>query len=112
MTNLPGSKSASIRTKSRTAVNFAVAALMTTTWVMGTAASYAQSVDLSQWSPDYIKSIAGTAEFDTAADCAKVVPLDYKGKLTIWWTGPTDASPEPRRLVASTKLSITTISRA
>ena len=34
------------------------------------------------------------AEFDTAAECAKVVPLDYKGRLTYWYTGPTDAAPE------------------
>lgn len=90
MTNLPGRKGATVRT----AAKIAIAALMTTTWVMGTAATYAQSVDLSKWSPEYIRSIAGTEEVDTAGDCAKVVPLDYKGKLTYWWTGPTDASPD------------------
>lgn len=57
--------------------------------------AYGQSVDLSKRSPEYIRSIAGTEEVDTAADCAKVTPvLIYKGKLTYWWTGPTDASPD------------------
>ena len=44
-----------------------------------------------KWSPEYIRSIAGTDEVDTAAECAKVVPLDYKGRVTYWCTGPTDA---------------------
>jgi multiple sugar transport system substrate-binding protein len=57
----------------------------------------AQSVDLSKWSPEYVKSIAGTEEVDTAADCGKLVPLDYKGKVSVWWTGPTDASPDIER---------------
>ena len=31
--------------------------------------------DLSKWSPDYVRSIAGTAEFDTIAEaCSKVTP--------------------------------------
>jgi multiple sugar transport system substrate-binding protein len=46
------------------------------------------------WTPDYIKSIAGTLEVDTAAECAKVVPLDYSGSLTYWWVGPNEASPD------------------
>ena len=41
-------------------------------------------VDPAIWTPDYITSIAGTIEVDTAAECAKVVPLDYTGKLTYW----------------------------
>ena len=57
----------------------------------------AQSVDLSQWSPEYIRSIAGTATFDTAADCAEQVPLDYTGRVSVWWTGPNDASPQIER---------------
>jgi multiple sugar transport system substrate-binding protein len=51
-------------------------------------------IDAAQWTPDYITSIAGTAEYDTAAECAKVVPLDYKGHLTYWWNGPNQASPQ------------------
>jgi multiple sugar transport system substrate-binding protein len=52
------------------------------------------AIDTSNWTPDYISSIAGTIEVDTAADCAKVVPLDYKGRLTYWWVGPNEASPQ------------------
>ena len=51
-------------------------------------------LDTSNWTPEYIASIAGTAEVDTAADCAKVVPLNYKGRLTYWWVGPNEASPQ------------------
>lgn len=51
-------------------------------------------VDIDSWSPEYVKDIAGTLEVDTAAECADVVPLDYDGRLTYWYFGPTDASPE------------------
>jgi multiple sugar transport system substrate-binding protein len=51
-------------------------------------------VDAATWTPDYIKSIAGTVEVDTAAECSKVVPLDYTGRLTYWYFGPTQASPD------------------
>ncbi|MEX0853542.1 MAG: extracellular solute-binding protein [Bauldia sp.] len=51
-------------------------------------------IDLSKWSPEYVKSIAGTEEFDTAAECSKVTPLDYKGRVSFWWTGPVDSDPE------------------
>jgi multiple sugar transport system substrate-binding protein len=51
-------------------------------------------VDPAIWTPEYITSIAGTLEVDTAAECAKVVPLDYTGKLTYWWVGPNQASPD------------------
>jgi multiple sugar transport system substrate-binding protein len=71
-----------------------IAALLATTMITGSTASFAANVDLSKWSPEYIKSIAGTAEVDTAADCAKVVPRDYKGRLSYWWVGPTQAQPE------------------
>jgi multiple sugar transport system substrate-binding protein len=64
-----------------------IASLLSTT-------AYAQSVDLSQWSPEYIRSIAGTETYDTAGHCAEQVPLDYTGRLTYWWTGPTEASPQ------------------
>ena len=62
--------------------------------MMTTSMSYAQSVDLSQWSPEYVKSIAGTKQFDTAADCGAVVPNDYAGKVSYWYTGPFEADPE------------------
>ena len=57
------------------------------------------AIDLSKWSPEYVRSIAGTAKFDTAAACAKVTPLDYKGRVSIWWTGPNDASPDIERKI-------------
>jgi multiple sugar transport system substrate-binding protein len=50
-------------------------------------------IDAATWTPSYIESIAGTLEVDTPAECAKVVPLDYKGRLTYWWVGPSQAEP-------------------
>ncbi len=55
---------------------------------------FAQSVDLSKWSPEYVTSIAGTETFDTAGTCGAVVPLDYTGKVSYWYTGPFEADPE------------------
>jgi multiple sugar transport system substrate-binding protein len=64
----------------------AIAATMSVGLVLGSGMALAQdtSIDLSKWSPEYVRSIAGTATFDTAGDCSKVVPLDYKGRLTVW----------------------------
>jgi multiple sugar transport system substrate-binding protein len=59
--------------------------------------AFAQSVDVSQWSPEYVTRIAGTEEVDTAAECAKVTPLDHRGKVSVWWNGPNDASPDIER---------------
>ncbi len=74
-----------------TAVRATAIAAMT----LAPAASAAQdAIDLSKWSPEYVNSIAGTATFDTAATCAETVPLDTKGRVTIWYTGPSDAEPE------------------
>jgi len=53
----------------------------------------AQGVDPQRWTPDYIRSIAGTLEVDTAAECYRVVPRDYRGRLTYWYVGPNEASP-------------------
>ncbi len=53
-----------------------------------------QPIDTSKWSPEYVRSIAGTATFDTAANCAKVTPLDTKGRVSVWYTGPTTADPD------------------
>jgi multiple sugar transport system substrate-binding protein len=52
------------------------------------------TVDVSQWSPEYINEIAGTMDVDTAAFCASVVPLDYEGSVTFSYIGPTEASPQ------------------
>ena len=51
-------------------------------------------IDAATWTPQYIASIAGTAEYDTAAECAKVVPLNYSGRVTYWYFGPNQASPQ------------------
>jgi multiple sugar transport system substrate-binding protein len=66
------------------------------TGALGSSAFAAAGDDLSQitqeeWTPGFIESIAGTIDVDTAAECAKVVPLDHKGKLTYWYVGPNQA---------------------
>ncbi|RUV27759.1 sugar ABC transporter substrate-binding protein, partial [Mesorhizobium sp. M1A.T.Ca.IN.004.03.1.1] len=33
-------------------------------------------------------------DFDTAADCGKVTPLDYKGRLTFWYQGVFEGDPD------------------
>jgi multiple sugar transport system substrate-binding protein len=54
----------------------------------------APPVDLSQWSPEYVRSIAGTEEFDTAEQCGAVTPLDHAGKLTFWYQGVFEGDPD------------------
>jgi maltose-binding protein MalE len=61
------------------------------------ASAMGASVDLSKWSPDYVRSIAGTQDFDTAADCNKITPLDYKGRLTFWYQGVFEGDPDSLR---------------
>jgi multiple sugar transport system substrate-binding protein len=92
MTNLQGRTMRPGSPIRRQVVAYAIAAL-TTTSLMSTTV-FAQSVDLSQWSPEYIKSIAGTATYDTAADCGAVVPNDYTGRVSYWYTGPFEADPK------------------
>lgn len=62
-----------------------------------TTSSLAQSVDLSQWSPEYVRSIAGTEEFDTVGHCNSVTPTDHKGKLTFWYQGIFEGDPQIMR---------------
>jgi multiple sugar transport system substrate-binding protein len=52
------------------------------------------SVDVSQWSEEYVQEIAGTMDVDTAEFCSNVVPLDYEGSVTYSYIGPTDADPQ------------------
>ena len=79
----------------RRMLGLTVAALSAATMLTtATTASYAQSVDLSKWSPEYVKSIAGTKQFDAAKDCGAVVPNDYAGKVSYWYTGPFEADPQ------------------
>ncbi len=85
MTEHAGRDATALGLRRRGLLAYSIAMLMSSTMVLtATTAGYAQSVDLSKWSPEYIKSIAGTEEVDTAADCSKVVPLDYKGKVSVW----------------------------
>lgn len=56
-------------------------------------AQTSSAADVAAWSPEYVRKIAGTMEVDTAAECAKVVPLSHSGRLTYWYVGPNDASP-------------------
>jgi multiple sugar transport system substrate-binding protein len=69
-----------------------VSALATS--MMTTTALAEPPVDLSKWSPEYVRSIAGTETFDTAEACGKVTPLDYKGRLTFWYQGVFEGDPD------------------
>ena len=86
----------------------AATALTAGAWLLTSAAAGAQSatmgIDPAKWSPEYVTSIAGTDEVDTAAECAKVVPLDYKGRLSYWWIGP-NRGRRPRSTTRSTTSS-------
>jgi len=80
--------------RARRLLGLSVAALSAASMVASTATvTYAQSVDLSKWSPEYVKSIAGTKQFDAAKDCGAVVPNDYTGSVSYWYTGPFEADP-------------------
>lgn len=97
MTNSQGRTTRSGPPNRRQLLGYAMAAL--TTASLMSSSVYAQSVDLSKWSPEYIRSIAGTEQVDTAGDCSKIVPLDYTGKVSVWWTGPNEASPDIERRI-------------
>jgi len=47
----------------------------------------------ANWNPETIRAQAGTIKFDTKADLAKIVPLDTKGNLSFWYTGPDQSTP-------------------
>jgi multiple sugar transport system substrate-binding protein len=51
-------------------------------------------IDLATWNPETIRTQAGTVKFDTKADLAKIVPLDTKGSLSFWYTGPDQSTPQ------------------
>ncbi len=51
-------------------------------------------VDPATWTPENIRAQAGTLEVNTAEAVAQVVPLDHAGKISYWYAGPTEASPE------------------
>ena len=54
----------------------------------------AAALDMANWTPDYIASIAGTLDVDTAAECARIVPLNTKGRVSYWYVGPNQASSD------------------
>ena len=68
----------------------AAALLPTSLWAQGSKTG----VDIDKWTPEYIKSLAGTQDPDTLAECYKVVPKDYAGRVTVWYFGPNQASPQ------------------
>lgn len=69
----------------------AIATALMSTTVLG------QSVDLSKWSPEYVREIAGTEEFDTVGHCNSVTPTDYEGRLTFWYQGIFEGDPQIMR---------------
>ena len=74
---------------------YSAAAALTIGFATGASAQASKTgVDAATWTPQYITSIAGTAEYNTAAECYRVVPKDYKGRVTYWYFGPTQASPK------------------
>lgn len=61
----------------------------------GSAAAQSSQTGVDEnWTPELIRQRAGTYEVDTAAEVAKVVPLDHTGKVSYWYVGPNQASPE------------------
>lgn len=73
---------------------FAYSIALAATVPLLSSTAFAQTVDVSKWSPDYIRSIAGTETFDTAGQCGSVVPNDYSGRVSYWYTGPFEADPQ------------------
>ncbi len=56
-------------------------------------------IDPETWTPDFVRSIAGTETVDTAAECSKIVPLDHTGSVSYWFAGPTEAEPQLKRQI-------------
>ena len=50
-------------------------------------------ITAAEWNPESIRANAGTLKVDTKADVAKITPLDYKGNLKFWYTGPDGTTP-------------------
>ncbi len=83
-------------TRTRTGVlGYTLALGLSASLMSGTV--YAQSVDVSQWSPEYVRSIAGTEEFDTVGHCNDVTPTDYEGRVTFWYQGVFEGDPQIMR---------------
>lgn len=80
-----------IRTIGRLTLTIGLAASLQSTTV------FAQTVDVSQWSPEYVKSIAGTKEYDTVGHCSSITPTDHEGSLTFWYQGIFESDPQITR---------------
>ena len=94
MKNLPKGGRDGARPEQSRVLSGTIAAITAASLLASSGAAMAQTVDLSKWSPDYVRSIAGTKDFDAAKDCGAVVPNDYKGKVSYWYTGPFEADPQ------------------
>jgi multiple sugar transport system substrate-binding protein len=79
------------RAVARGAITSALAVSLMTSSVL------ASDIDLSKWSPEYVRSIAGTETYDTVAGCNAVTPTDYKGRLTFWYQGIFEGDPQVMR---------------
>ncbi|HEY8597757.1 MAG TPA: extracellular solute-binding protein, partial [Thermomicrobiales bacterium] len=51
-------------------------------------------IGAGEWNPESIRANAGTLKIDTKAEVAKVTPLDTKGKLAVWYSGPDASTPQ------------------
>jgi len=51
-------------------------------------------IGAGEWNPESIRAGAGTLKIDTKVEVAKVTPLDTKGKLAVWYTGPDASTPQ------------------
>ena len=63
--------------------------------LMSASALGAPPVDLSKWSPEYVRSIAGTQDFDTAADCAQGHAARLQGAADFLVSGRVRGRPRP-----------------
>jgi multiple sugar transport system substrate-binding protein len=78
----------------------AAAGLAAAQWRTLIAAAQASKTGVDEeWTPEHIRQIAGTLKVDTAAEVAKVVPLDHKGKVSYWYVGPNQASSDIEKKV-------------
>lgn len=72
--------------------------LLTSTAVVLCGSAMAQEsktgIDPDTWTPEFVMSIAGSEDVDTAQECSAITPLDYEGNVSYWYYGTTEASPQ------------------
>lgn len=54
-------------------------------------------IDPETWTAEYVMSIAGTEDANTAEECSQITPLDHEGEVTFWFYGTTEAHPQIER---------------